>query len=107
MHRDAVLVEREQDRLGLDAVDAEADEVGEAVGRVAVARRRRGRRASRGDRVGEPPRRAASSRAGRRRQLGRGGAEADDRGDVLDAAAPRPLLRAADDERRDAQTRAG
>ena len=40
VHRDAVLVEREQDRLGLDALDAEAHEVGERGRRVAVARRR-------------------------------------------------------------------
>ena len=40
------------------------------------------------------------------RELRRGRAEADDRGDVLDAAAPGALLHAADDEGRDAQAAA-
>ena len=38
-------------------------------------------------------------------ELGHGGAEPDDRGDVLDAAPAVPLLRATDDERRDPQIR--
>ena len=59
-------------------------------------RLRRARRARR--------RRAASARepvVGRQPRAR--GAEADDRGDVLEAAAPRPFLRAADDERREPQ----
>ena len=107
VHRDAALVEREQDRLGLDAVDAEAHEVGEAVGRVAEALDAGHAR----DALRAPvaPRALRSRRlvVARVERVRRGGAEADDGGDVLDAGPPRPLLRATDHERREAQTRAG
>ena len=105
VHGDAVLVEREQDRLGLDAVDADAHEVRERLGPDRRSARRRDARADtvaagaieRALRVPLPP----DVDAGRTPAP-----NPTPRGHVLDAAAPRPLLRAADEERREAQAAA-
>ena len=106
MHRDAGAVEPDQHRLGLDAVDAQADEMRGAGPRdrpapttstpstasAAVHHRRR----SAGGAV------AASSSMARPPSLGqrrRGGTEGQQRRDRLEPAAPAALLRAADEQR--------
>ena len=96
---------REEDRLGLDAADPEAHEVGERRRGIAVALDvgDRGERRGRRGRSVSARARAASRAMPPSVELGRGRAEADDAGDVLDAAAARALLRAADDERREPQ----
>ena len=106
MHGDAALVEGEEDRLGLDAVDAEAHEVraGTSSGSPKRSTPAHGGQRPRGEPVGQAraPRRprvrappsASSAAAAPKPTM---------RGHVLDAAAPGPLLRAAHDERREPQ----
>ncbi len=101
MDRDALLVEREEHRLRLDAFDGETHEVGEPVGGVTLERDARDRPDAE-ERVAVPTVRLLLG-GERRRQLAGGRAEADDRGDVLDPGATGALLGAADDERRDSQ----
>ena len=104
--RHAVLVEGEEDRLGFDARDPEAHEVGEAIVRRHRSARRRARTpASRARAAASTRARASASRSKpATAQLRRGDPESDDRRYVLDAATARPLLRAAQHERREAQT---
>ena len=105
MDGDARLVQAEQHRFGLHALDAQADDVGHPVDRVAAH-----------GHPGRPPRpprpdrsvwrRAASLRrraAPARPELGRGGPEADGRQHVLQPGPAGPLLLAADQERLEPQ----
>ena len=107
MHRDAVLVEREQDRLGLDPVDAEADEVRDPVsrGRRTARRRRSVAIAPRDDLVGDAARGASASSASRSSAASSAAAAPKPTiaGTFSKPAAPLALLRAADDQRRDPQ----
>ena len=106
MDRDPALVEREQDRLGLDAVDPAADDAGQPGDRVAVERDPVGATWQ----FGTDPVGVRSGgfrfRADRAGELLGGGAEAHDGGDVLDPTPTGPLLHAADHERGNAQSAA-
>ena len=104
MHRHAALVEGQQHRLCLHAVDRHAHEMGEAVLGVAD-RMHAGHRAGRGaEALGMATRGPLFSfEPVTVEQLGRRRAEADDRRHVLDPPAPGAFLRATQDERRDAQ----
>jgi hypothetical protein len=102
VHRDAVLVEREQDRLGLDAVDPDAQQVRECVVGIGGAESGDARDVLghfRGTRDERTLRRALGGEV----DGGAHRAEADPRRNVLDAGAPRPFLRAPDDQRIESQ----
>ena len=101
MHRDTVLVEREQDRLGLDALDAEAQEMGGAdrADRGRRSARRRDRRAPRPPRRPAPPRHAPRSPVGRLGSATRTRRRSRRSRHVLETTAAQPLLGSADDQR--------
>ena len=102
VHRDAALIEREQDRLRLDAVDAEAHEVGQARvrDRRSARRRRRSPIAPCGRAASDERPFARSRRRPRRRAAAPKPTIA---GTSSMPGAPGALLRAADDERREAE----
>ena len=99
MGGDAVLIETEQDGLGLDPVDGDADDVGDTGVGVAHA----ADPVDRGGRLEQPARLPPGrgsfglQHAGGADDAG-GGAETEDGGDVLEPGAPGPLLFAADQE---------
>ena len=108
MHRHAPLVEPEEDRLRLDALDAEADEMRHSIDGIAVERH-----------AADPHRRVTSDALGELAlsvrfrgeptvggHLGGRRAEADHGRDVLEPAPPGTFLRASDDERREPQAAA-
>ncbi len=98
MRGDGVLVEGEQDRLGLDAFDPEAQQVRELARPEAFdavnGERRRGRPVDQG---------ALPCRFRREIEVFERRTETDDRRNVLDAGPPRPLLSAAEQQRSDSQ----
>src|SRR4051794_25336014 len=98
VHRDTTLVEGQEDGLRLDAVDTEADEVREALPRIAEPLDAGDAR----DRLARQPLREHALTVGVVTGVVGGRAEADDGRDVLDAGAARALLRATHHERRGA-----
>ena len=110
VHRHARAVEPDQHRLGLHAVDAQADEVGQAIRRVGCAHRPRRRRRTAHDapsrRSGGGTCRLGSHAAPVVPRQGCGGRPEGQQGrDRLEAAAPPPLLLATDEQRCEAGPR--
>ncbi len=102
MDGDARLIETQQHRFGLDPFDAQADDVGEAVDRIAED-------GHPVDLLGDAPQPVGLGAGGllfaghhaRRRELGGRGPEPDGRHHVLQPGPPSPFLFATDQQRLD------